>query len=84
LQWNVDFLGWGGRDGSETHIINAISSDPVKALEENQESIHHSESSREVIPIRQLVVHYSEHEEFNVGKSKGSDKGREGDIPEYR
>jgi len=32
-------------NGEGTHIINPISSNPVKALEENQESIHHSECS---------------------------------------
>lgn len=34
-----------GTEGEGTHIINPISSNPVKALEENQEPIHHSESS---------------------------------------
>jgi len=33
------------RKWGETHIIDPISSDPVKALEENQKAIHHSESS---------------------------------------
>jgi len=40
----------------ETHIVNSISGNPVKALKEYQESIHHSESSREIVPVRQLVV----------------------------
>jgi hypothetical protein len=32
-------------EGEWTHIINSISGNPVEALEEYQETIHHSESS---------------------------------------